>query len=224
MIIEKKHWATLALITVVGGWLRFNGLGNAPLWVDECIFYDLIRRGGTQEFVPVWIATILGLHSEFWLRSMSALAGTLTIVAIYPFKGDRSAGIYPSIVVAVMPLFVFWSRLARPYAVAGLFMVLGWRYWQFYILAVVTTPISLIGVRITDKKWGRLIGFAVLAIFMYVIRPDSDKFFSLSSLWTAFTTSRWMYLPALAALLYGTEYLLPWLRHRYSQKKRTSFL
>src|SRR5271169_278831 len=142
----KREIILLSVITLVAGYLRFHGLGADPLWVDEVGFGYLVQNGGNQEFIPKWFGQLFRLHSEFGLRFLPALCGTLTVPAIY-FVVDKYK-LESALFVAVFPLFVFWSRMARPYAVAGLFLVLSWRYWWMMIPAIMTTPIALVGVNI----------------------------------------------------------------------------
>jgi hypothetical protein len=193
----KNRILFLSLITLLAGYLRFHALGDNPLWVDEVGFGFLIQNGGNQEFIPKWFGQLFGLHSEFGLRFLPALCGTLTVPAIY-FVVDKYK-IESALFAAVFPLFVFWSRMARPYAVAGLFLVLSWRYWWMMIPALLTTPIALVGVRI--NKW--TLGFIGIGIVLFFIRPDAFRG------WTIYlikTSTRWWYLPALTLTLYVTAW------------------
>jgi len=193
----KPKIILLSVITLVAGYLRFNGLGVNPLWVDEAGFGFLIQNGGYQEFIPQWFGQLFGLHSEFGLRFLPALCGTLTVPAMY-FVADKYK-IESALFVAVFPLFVFWSRMARPYAVAGLFLVLSWRYWWMMIPAVMTTPIALIGVRF--NKW--TLGLIGIGVVLFFIRPDASRGWSIALLEVS---SRFWYLPAITLILYVTKW------------------
>ena len=193
----KPKIVLLSVITVAAGYLRFNGLGVNPLWVDEAGFGFLVQSGGNQEFIPQWFGELFRLHSEFGLRFLPALCGTLTVPAMY-LAADKHK-IESALFVAVFPLFVFWSRMARPYAVAGLFLVLSWRYWWMMIPAVMTTPIALIGVKL--NKWA-FVSIGVGAI-LFFIRPDAYRGWPLSLLEVS---SRFWYLPALTLTLYVTKW------------------
>lgn len=188
-------------ITLVGAWLRFHGLGDRPLWVDESVFAFLVRDGGErQEWLSIWFARAIGAESEFGLRFLSALAGTLTIPAVYLV----SRNLYATGFVAVFPLFVFWGTLARPYAVAGLFIALGWRWWPFYLLALVSTPVALVGVKLTRSRL-KLVGIlVVVALGIFLLRPDVGRGWHLGML---LTNSRFWYVPALAFVLYCADYM-----------------
>lgn len=198
-----KQYNSLILITFLGFLLRFIGLGDRPLWVDEAIYAFLIQDGATQEFTTVFIGWLFGLRSEFELRLMSAITGTLTIPAIYFVLKNKDTAIYASMFVAVFPLFVFWSRMARPYSFAGLFVVLGWRYAWCYVVAIATTPIALIGVRVLNQKRTVLISALIGGVLLYFLREDSGRDWTIQQ---ALTSSRWFYLPTLAGILYFFDY------------------
>ena len=193
----KPKIIIVSAITLIAGYLRFHGLGDNPLWVDEVGFGFLIQNGGNQEFIPKWFGQLFGLHSEFGLRFLPALCGTLTVPAIYSIADKYK--IESALFVAVFPLFVFWSRMARPYAVAGLFLVLSWRYWWMMIPALMTTPIALVGLRL--NKWS--LGLACIGVLLFLNRPDAFRGWSISQL-GVFT--RLWYLPALTLILYITKW------------------
>jgi hypothetical protein len=198
--VKNKSIYILLLITFIGAMLRFWDLGSNPLWIDESLFawwqkYSMFL----QEFPPIIIANVFQFESEFWLRFMFALAGTLTIPAIYLVVKNHKLEV--SIIVAIFPLFVFWSRMARPYAFAGLFLVLGWRWWYFSIISILTTPFSLLGVKVWKQNKWVVLSLLALTLFMYFIRPDSGAEKTVFEYRT-----RLLYLPALALLLYITEY------------------
>lgn len=205
----------LIIITFLGGYLRFNNLGVEGLWIDEALFGFWIKGGfPTQEFVPVFIGKLFHLNTEFGLRSISAISGTLTIPAIYFCLSNKDNKMAASLLVAVFPIFVFWSRMARPYALVGLFIVLGWRYWWVYSLAILTTPISLIGVRFIKQKKFVIIGAVITAIFLYLIREDAGRAWTFKQF---LVSTRWHYVPILVFILYFFDYFLPLLVKRRTQ-------
>lgn len=113
---------------------------------------------------------------------MSALTGTLTIPAVYFVLKDKNTALYGSIIVAFCPLFAFWSRMARPYSFAGLFLVLGWRYAWFYVVAIAATPIALVGVKVFNQKWTVLVSAVIGSAILYFIREDSERFLTFRQL------------------------------------------
>jgi hypothetical protein len=188
---------SVILATLLGGVLRFYDLSVPPLWIDEALLGCGYLRG--QEF----IGNLLVVHSDFWLRFPYALAGTLTIPAVYYVTKERQ-GWLPW-VVAVFPLFVFWSRLARPYALAGLFVVLAWRWWWVMGVGLLCTPVALLGLKVR-KHWSVVLFIAAAALF-YFIRSDvqNGKDFDLTFF---LDNPRLWYVPLLAGLLYLADYVI----------------
>ncbi len=204
--IRYFAWAVFAL----GAYLRMARLASAPLWIDEALFASWAKGIPRQEFLTVMIAKLLP-ESEFFLRLPVALCGSLTVLFFYYCTGGGWKSMYGSALVAVFPIFVFWSRVARPYAVAGLFVVLGWRWWGFYAVAVLTTPVALLGINIVklkEKRFRWIYGaLVVLAGVVYVMRPDVTHvgaFFDLSFL---VNEKRIWYVPLLTCLLYCCTYI-----------------
>jgi hypothetical protein len=200
--------AVLLAVTSLGAYLRFASLGDPPFWIDEAIFMDFVRHGGRQEFLPVWIAQLFGLEGEFWVRFPFALCGTLTIPAVYFVIRDKKGALVASLFTAVFPVFVLWSRMARPYAIAGLFVVLGYRYALFYVPALLATPITVFGLNMQElrSRWQIYLVIGIGAIILYLIRPDSTNrsFIRWEFLSNA---SRIWYVPALSLLLHAFECL-----------------
>lgn len=200
-----KNYQFLIVITLLGFLLRFIGLGEHPLFIDEALFGFFIQSPMTQEFTTVFIGKLFNLHTEFELRLLSAIAGVLTIPAVYWVLKDKSMAIWASLFVAVCPLFVFWSRMARPYSFAGLFVVLGWRYAWCYLVAIATTPISLVGVRVVKQNKYVLLSALVIAVTLFLIREDSGRNWTIDN---ALQSSRFFYIPSLAIVLYIFEFRL----------------
>lgn len=187
----------LLLWTALGAWLRFQGL-DRPLWTDEALFGFMVKDGAYQEYLAVWLTWIWFDGSEVSLRILFALCGTLTIPAVWYVTRDNWA----TALVAVFPLFVFWSGMARPYAFVGLFVVLSWRWWWLIIPAVLTTPIALVGYDFT--QWRKLIWLVPFGVIMFLLRPDADRGWTLENIWYH---TRWFYVPALAVILWCSRYV-----------------
>lgn len=197
--MKSKEIIILICLTIFGGFLRFAN--SYSLWVDEAWFGFLAHDSAiTQEFIPAYFVNLLGLKSDFGLRFLSMLCGTLTIPGIYYVT--KSYRLEIAAFVAVFPLFVFWSGMARPYAVAGLFLVLSWKWVYFMIPALLTTPIALIGLKVFRQKKYILVLIFIIAGVLYFMRGDSDRAWTFAQF---LTSSRWWYLPALAIILYFDE-------------------
>jgi mannosyltransferase len=131
----------LLALTALGGALRFATVGDQSFWSDEAVTASLLHHGfadmlralpGSESTPPLyyvlgWLWTrVFGLD-EAGLRSLSALAGTLTIPVAY-FIGARlasaRAGIAAAALVAVNPLLWWYSQEARSYALVVLLTAL----------------------------------------------------------------------------------------------------
>jgi hypothetical protein len=132
------HLIALTAITAAGAALRFAGIGDQSFWWDEYLttlhislgFVGMLRdvATGTERELPLYFACawvwerIFG-GSEAGLRSLSAVAGTLTIPVAYAAVRElasRRAGLIAAAIVAVNPFLVWYSQDARTYAVLTL--------------------------------------------------------------------------------------------------------
>ena len=145
----------------------------------------------------------MGLDSEVWIRLPFVLAGSLTVLAAYWVVPDKRFALAISIFVALCPLLSFWSGLARPYAFAGLFMVLGFRWWWFYPVAVLTTPISIVGLNLfrLKKFWWAYLVFILGAGILFMIRSDTNRNF-LKWDFLIYAKRLWV-LPVLSLAVHG---------------------
>jgi mannosyltransferase len=134
-------WLALGAILLLAAALRFATLRMQSVWFDEAATWDLVRRpfGEMLRQIPKgesnpplfyvleWGWTRAFGDGEFGLRSLSALAGLLTVPVAYAL-GRRAvataatarAGLAAAALVAVNPLLVWFSQEARSYALATL--------------------------------------------------------------------------------------------------------
>jgi mannosyltransferase len=126
----------LAVITLLGGFLRFYWIGSQGLWLDEA-FSVWMGRQPIGEMLS-WLVRIdqhppfyyLLLH--FWMalgddastvRVLSALLGTLVIPVIYLLGrrlADWKVGLLAALILAVSPFHVRFAQEARMYALLAL--------------------------------------------------------------------------------------------------------
>ena len=125
-------WFAVALLTGIGGILRFNHLGMAGLLVDEGFTLTYARQGWAAVFgfhgfysphPPLFYALAkvanLFVAEEIAARSVAALAGTLTIPLVFLLCRrliGTGAGIAAAALLAVAPFHVEYSRIGRMYA------------------------------------------------------------------------------------------------------------
>ena len=130
-------WA-LALITLAGAVLRFATLDSQSFWFDEVLTVDAVLDpsllgtirgiGDTESNPPLyyvvdWFWTQAFGEGEVGLRSLSALAGTLTIPVGYAAAAalvSRRAGLIAAVLIAFNPMLVYFSQEGRSYALLAL--------------------------------------------------------------------------------------------------------
>ena len=152
-----------------------------PLWIDEVLFYNLAQNLRSQEYVPVLIAKFLSLFvnikQEFWLRFPFLFSSLLLIVITYYTINNKYLKFSFCAIIAIFPLYVFWSTMARPYIMSLVFMSLGWFYPIFYLPMILTTPLSVVGLNWFKFKKRYILYIVILFLaFLFIkVRPDSGN-------------------------------------------------
>jgi mannosyltransferase len=143
-VSAPTRWLALGAIVLLAAVLRFAKLRTQSIWFDEAATWDVVRRSFGEMlsrlpdgesnpplfYVLEWIWTRVFGDGEAGLRSLSALAGLLTVPVAYAI-GQRAAagvarvaaeraGLAAAALVAVNPLLVWFSQEARSYALATL--------------------------------------------------------------------------------------------------------
>ncbi len=138
----------LMLILAVAFGLRFWHLDHWSLWYDEVItmrlaqapgpsaMFDLIRRIDATR-APLFPLLLMGWlrafgESDFAARSLSAVLGVLTVVAVYATGRsafDERTGRLAALFCALSPTLVYYSQEVRMYSLLVLLTVLSW--WAF---------------------------------------------------------------------------------------------
>jgi mannosyltransferase len=138
--------ALLAILTLAA-FLRFYDLGEESLWVDEIYSLSFVSAEDTAQVVSLTYAEdyhppgyhlilyywrALAGESEAALRFPSAVAGVLSVLAIY-LLGSRlyseREGIAAALFMAVLRYPVFYSQEARSYSLVILFSTLSAYFW-----------------------------------------------------------------------------------------------
>lgn len=124
-------------LTALAAVVRFASLAAQSYWYDEALTIGLVRESfggmlhslfsGNAEpppyFLVAWVWARLFGYGEAGLRSLSAVAGTLTVPAAYAvgrIAGGMRAGVAVAAVAAVSPALVWYSQEARAYALMTL--------------------------------------------------------------------------------------------------------
>jgi mannosyltransferase len=133
------RWWPLAALIVLAALLRLGTLGEQSFWYDEAFtpvhvlhtslgatLRSVVHRENTP---PLWYllawadARVLG-DGAIALRLPSALAGILTVPVVWAIGNElagRRAAVIGAAIVAVNPLFVWYSQEARAY---GLYVLM----------------------------------------------------------------------------------------------------
>lgn len=156
---EEQNWLTLLktdrilqsvfILTFAGLILRFYNLGYNSLWLDEATTLTYARRsfgdilmsgvGGGGEFnAPLfyWMEHFMVFfgESEFILRFLPALLGTLTIPLFYLVGKeliDRQTGLIAVALLFISPFHIYYSQEARAYVPEFFFFTLA--VWLFLV-------------------------------------------------------------------------------------------
>jgi mannosyltransferase len=125
--------ALVGALTVLAAVARFAGIGSQSYWYDEAhtvwilhsSFGEMLARIQSSEtspplyFILAWPWAHLFGDSESALRSLSALAGVVTVPVAYAAGAklmSRRAGVIAAALTACNPLLVWYSQEARSYA------------------------------------------------------------------------------------------------------------
>jgi len=136
----------IGLVAAAGASLRFSTLDTQSFWYDEGLTAHLVRSSfgpmlsGVRNtealpplyFVLAWVWTRVFGDAEIGLRSLSAVAGTLTIPVAYAAAkalAGRRVALIVAVLAAVSPALIFYSQEARPYALLTLFSVASLLYF-----------------------------------------------------------------------------------------------
>jgi hypothetical protein len=128
-------------LTLLGAFLRFSTLGLQSFWFDESVTAHLLGLGfgdmlseipDSESTPPVYYVLAWGWTKVFGsddvaIRSLSALAGTITIPVVYGAAAklvSRRAGVIAAAICAVHPYLIWYSQEARAYAFLVLFTAL----------------------------------------------------------------------------------------------------
>jgi mannosyltransferase len=191
--LSRRHrlgFFTLSLLVVLGTLLRLHMLGAKSLWLDEAFSVLVARMAwpaflrsawwGEANMVPYYLFLRPWIRmgdSEFWLRSLSAVFGVLTIVAVYKLGKDflsPRAGLVAAALLSIHSYHIRYSQELRSYSLVALLVVLS----TYAFLAMLEKP---------DRKvfQGLYVLFSALAIYSQVLTV-----LVLCSQWLALTPSR----------------------------------
>ncbi|MDX6609426.1 MAG: mannosyltransferase [Solirubrobacterales bacterium] len=144
----SPHLVALAGIVLLGALLRFATLDLQSYRYDEAVtvgrvlhpsLFSTLSAVPHSESTPplyylvAWIWSRPFGTGEVWMRSLSALAGTASIVVVYlcavALPLPRRAGLIAAATVAVSPVLIWFSQDARAYALVFLLTALSFLFF-----------------------------------------------------------------------------------------------
>jgi 4-amino-4-deoxy-L-arabinose transferase-like glycosyltransferase len=147
-IAASPHLVALGAIVLLGAALRFATLDLQSYRFDEAVtvgrvlqpsFFSTLSSVPHSESTPplyylvAWVWSRPFGTGEAWMRSLSALAGTASIVAVYlgavALPLPRRAGLIAAATVAVSPVLIWFSQDARAYALVFLLTALSFLFF-----------------------------------------------------------------------------------------------
>jgi 4-amino-4-deoxy-L-arabinose transferase-like glycosyltransferase len=135
------HWdyyiLAVAVLTVVGFIIRIYNLDYLTLWVDEFVHVNRAKFWPAQPLftddnngilLTMFIIPLFKLFgaTAFWARFPSVVFGVLSIPLLYAFGKryfNKNVGLYAAVFLTFSEYFVFWSRIARNYAIFMFFFL-----------------------------------------------------------------------------------------------------
>ncbi|PHM06674.1 glycosyltransferase family 39 protein, partial [Nostoc sp. 'Peltigera malacea cyanobiont' DB3992] len=133
----SKYYFVVFIIIIISIFLRFSLLQNQSLWFDEGWslalsdgttfqenLFHIVNREAGDKYQPLYYLVLFYWRSafgdsEFAIRSLSALLGVGSVIAIF-FTSLRVYGkqhaLWSSMILAVSSFSIFYSQDARPYA------------------------------------------------------------------------------------------------------------
>lgn len=146
LVDRLRAMVMLGAVLLLGAFLRFYQLGFESLWLDEGVPVKIaaldplqIIRRATADPTPPFYYLILHYwmalfgDSEFAVRSLSAIAGTLSIPVMYRVGAllfGRTTGLLAATILAVSGLQIYYSQEVRVYS---LFCLLALISFYFFI-------------------------------------------------------------------------------------------
>lgn len=130
----------VAVLTLFGGALRAHNIGSKSLWYDEAVvfwisrvdLFSIVARNAQSNSAPplyVFLVHLVGqiATNEAMLRSISWLAGTLAVPAVYFLCAryvSKPAALASTTVFVITPVYVEYSQELREYSLAFLLSAL----------------------------------------------------------------------------------------------------
>jgi hypothetical protein len=155
---QPSYNVLVSLIICVGLFLRVYNFWGPPIWVDEYGTWWVVAADTWSEVIertlkihgqsPFYYMLVRGVteiagYGPFQLRLVSIIFGIAALASIYPLAvkifENRRVALLSLLIVAVSEPFIWYSQIARPYALALFFGLVS--FWSFVALQEVETKI-----------------------------------------------------------------------------------
>lgn len=150
MTQPARHLSILVLILLLAAATRITYVGSWPVWTDEgwsiwatddarldTVLDNLAHdRHPPLYFAALWGWRSLAGDSPLALRYLSIAAGILTVAVAYRIGTGvfgRRAGKYAALLLAVLPIAVYYSQEVRHYGAFILFVMLSWLFFLRFL-------------------------------------------------------------------------------------------
>ena len=224
--IERNKLILILLICCVGFFLRFYDLGGESYWFDEIMslnfsqkdLVSILNLPSYEAHIPplyyillhFWIS-LVGT-SEFAVRSLSAIFGSLSIFALYKLGKtlfNVKIAIYSSFILAVSIFHIYFSQEARMYSLLTLTTLLSiffflkslnenrLRFWASYIIVSI--------LMLYTHSYGI---FILIFQFFYLLFYYRNKIGYVKNCFSAFFLIILGFFPWLIKLFEITPYIL----------------
>ena len=218
---SQKGLFVLLIILLVGGGLRFYGLGIQSFWNDELSSWRrssyptlalTIQEGVLPDVHPPGYQALLYFweqrmgETEVALRFPSAVAGTLVIFVIYLIGKDlysEREGLIAAGLTAVLWAPIYYSQEARAYSLLFLFSALSSYFWL---------GIMRVWQRGERGSVGRMAAYGGTAVITAYLHYFGLYFIALQAVWAAiiFIKERRVWLRLLGLYVVPVVAYLPW--------------
>jgi len=170
----------LLLLIIISVSLRLISL-NQSLWLDEAISANVVKNFSYSEIItkfsptdfhpPLFYLTLKSWtsifgFSEIGLRSLSVLFALLLIILVYKFFG-----FWPSLLLSLNPLFLYYSQEIRMYSMVTLLVFLSFLAFKKRqtLLYFLFTFLSL------STFYGSIFFFASVSLY-FLVKKDYKNF------------------------------------------------
>lgn len=168
-----RRW--IAVIIVIAAFFRLFNLSNPPLFFDESIHAAILKSlfSGTYKYDPAYHGPLLYYllyipvsllgENEFSLRILPAVTGiaVATIPILYTRYIGRDAAIFSSLLVAISPIIVNYSRFCR----ADIFQLLLTALFTYFIFRYLESNKNIKEFKFDRDSLYLLSAFIFLALF-----------------------------------------------------------